>query len=173
MKHIGKQTGLRLLCAAMIGISAPAMAQQKLSDGDIAKIKSDVSAAVTTYVRAFSARDAKSVVEKSYSQPSLTLGAQGATVNDPAQQIERTQGSMKRLQEAGWVRADLRDTVVCVMNPNAALASANLYRYKADGSEHLLGSETILFARTPDGWRIISIMGHEGPNQGIRCAQGT
>lgn len=50
---------------------------------------------------------------------------------------------------------------VCVLNATAALVSGKFNRFKKDGSLHSEGSETILYAKAADGWRIVSIMTHD------------
>jgi hypothetical protein len=164
--------GLRAGCllAATVWAGTPVSAQQQqLTAAEIGQIKADVAAAVETYVLVFSERNAKAVIDGSYNKPAFSINAAGVTPLVPEKQIVQLEATMKRQQGEGWARSDIRNPTVCVMNRNAALASGNLYRFKADGSEHLINSETILFARSGEGWKIVSIMVHEKPDQGVAC----
>ncbi len=145
-------------------VATPAMAQEppgKLSAAEIAKITAEVTEGVVTYGRVFSERNPKGVVEGSFNQPSFSIGASGVAMNVPEKQIAQFGATQKRLADSGWEKSVFSKMSVCVLNANAALASGLFTRYRKDASVHSEGSETFIFTRTKDGWRIVSTIGHD------------
>ncbi len=162
-----------VLAVVLAGVvtAPPAMAQQssQLSAAEAAAIKTAVAEAAVTYFRYISEKNVKAVVEKSFIQPSITIGASGVSLRAPEQQTTQFEANQKRLLESGWDRSEWSSQTVCVLNANAALVSGKFNRFKKDGSSHSEGSETILYAKAADGWRIVSIMIHDA-NRVISCA---
>ena len=160
---------MRILLITALLFAATASAQQaKLTDADKAQIKAEITATVNTYIREIFAGNAKAVAETFY-EPSFSVGAGSITSNTRATQETVFGAAGKRLQGEGWVSASFRPINVCIMTPNSALAGMNLYRKKADGSEHLINSETMLLARAKDGWKIVSLFVHEGADKYATC----
>ncbi len=153
-----------ILAGVLAGVvaSTPAAAQQApLSPAEATAIKAEVGEAATTYFRYISERNVVGVVEKSFVQPSITIGANGVSLRAPDQQKTQFEANQKRLIESGWDRSVWSSQTVCVLNANSALVSGTFNRLKKDGSLHSAGSETILYAKVSDGWRIVSIMTHD------------
>ena len=152
--------------------SGPVQAQQppaRMSADDVAKIKVAVTGVVTAYGRYYTERNAKAVVENVFASPSYSVSGGGVTLNDPAKQVAQTEANMKRMAETGWVKSELPNPKVCVLNASAAVASGTYYRYRADGSEHSRGSETFVLGKTANGWRVVTIMFHEAPDKAMTC----
>ncbi len=157
---------LRFVLVGLVAavLAPPAMAAEstgKLSPAEIAKITAEVTEGVVTYGRVFSERNPKGVVEGSFNQPSFSMGASGVAMNVPEKQIAQFDATLKRLADSGWEKSVFSKMSVCVLNANAALASGLFTRYRKDGSEHSQGSETFIFTRTKEGWRIVSTIGHD------------
>lgn len=157
-----RSIGIALLILLATG-SALARAQhtEKLSEAEIAKITAEVTDGVVTYGRVFSERNPKGVVEGSFNQPSFSIGASGVAMNAPDKQIAQFETTMKRLADSGWEKSVFSKMSVCVLNANAAFASGLFTWYRKDGSEHSRGSETFIFTRSKNGWRIVSTIGHD------------
>ncbi len=158
------------LAALVLLFAAPAVAQQaKMTTAEKAQIKADVTAAVETYTRLLHQGDPKAVIDNVFAQPSFGIGANGVAANDPARQIAGFGAVMKRRAEEGWVKSTFKPIPVCILTRNSALSGGNLYRAKAGAADELVGSETILFGRTPAGWKIVSVFVHEEENQTVKC----
>lgn len=79
-----------VLAVALAGAvtAPPVMAQQspQLSAAEATVIKAAVAEAANTYFRFISDKNVKGVVEKSFIQPSITIGASGVSLRAPEQQ---------------------------------------------------------------------------------------
>lgn len=101
------------------------------------------------------------MAETLYSQPVVAIGADGVALTDPAKHIAQLETGMKRLEETDWAKSVLRNPNVCVLTSTMALASGQWTRHKKDGSVHSQGAETIVFAKSKYGWKIVSLIGHD------------
>lgn len=154
-----------VLAFVFFASTAPVVAAQeqpgKLSKAEIAKISAEVTEAVGTYGRVFSEQNPKGLVEGSFNQPSFSIGANGVAMNSPDKQVAQFDATIKRLAETGWEKSVFSKISVCVLNANAAFASGLFTRYKKDGGVLAQGSETFIFIKSKDGWRIVSTIGHD------------
>ncbi len=153
--------------AVFIGLAALSTAAQAaptLTPQDVARIKTEVAAAVQNYADSFNNHDAKTIGEKLYNIPSTRVDARGVTVTDNAGEIAKSyEGAIKQAVASGWDHSTFPNPTVCVLTPDTALAGGPYYRFRKDGSTLTEGAETFVFTRTKDGWRIASqIMQNNG-----------
>jgi hypothetical protein len=143
---------------------------QGVPPDEVAKIKADVTAAANEYLAKFSREDAKGIAENVYSHPAFTIGSGGVDVTDEAKIADRYANNIKTLKAGGWARSAFINPKVCVLSRNVALMSSKFARYDKDNKVILEGGETDLFARTPQGWKLVALFGH-GADGGINCKE--
>jgi hypothetical protein len=151
----------------MVPLSARQQAQ--LSASDVARIKTEVTAAVDKYYRLFTERNPNALAEEVFNIPWLVLGGSGPQPDLTKEAaVARFRASMKQLVESGWAKSVFTTDSVCVLNANAAIASGYNTRYKSDGTVMSVGGVTYLFAKAKDGWRIVSYTAHP-KGKAVRC----
>jgi hypothetical protein len=153
----------RTLAVALLFTALPALAiarQQALADADVARITSEVTAAVDKYYSLFSQHNMKALPEEIFNIPWIVIGGSGPQPDLTKEQaLARFEGSLKDLVASGWSKSVFTTENVCVLNANAAIASGYNTRYKADGSVMSVGGVSYLFGKTKDGWRVVSYTG--------------
>jgi hypothetical protein len=165
-------TCIRALAVAivLVPLSATTSAQQApLTDADVQRIKTEVTAAVDKYYRLFSEQNMKALPEEVFNIPWIVIGGQGPQPDLTKEQaLARFEGSLKQLVKDEWGKSVFTTESVCVLNANAAIASGYNTRYKKDGSVMSVGGVSYLFGKTPQGWKIVSYTGtQKGKN--VRC----
>src|SRR5579862_282662 len=143
-----------------------AQPEQRVSPAEVAKIKADVTAAANEYMAKFSRGDATGIAEDVYSHPAITIRDGTVEVTDKAQLADRYANNLKTLKAAGWVRSAFLNPKVCVLSGTVALMSTKFARYDKDNKVIYEGGETDVFAKTPQGWRLVALFGH-GADGGI------
>src|SRR5262249_47746277 len=146
-------------------------AQEKMPGTDVAKIKTEVAAALQAYMKAFSAQDSKAVAQVIYSHPGITVNDKGGTIIDPAEQEVSNGKFIKQLVEAGWVRTETPQVTVCVLNAYAAIGSGKYVRYRKDGTIHSQGGGVNLYSKTKDGWKMVTRI-NTPPEKTVTCEDG-
>jgi hypothetical protein len=151
-------------------LTVPVAAQQTpLSDADAQRIKKEVTDAVDKYYRLFSEHSMKMLPEEVFNIPWIVIGGNGPQPDLTKEQaLARFEASLKQLVESGWGKSVFTTENVCVLNPNAAIASGYNTRYKKDGSVMSVGGVSYLFGRTPQGWKIVSYTGTQ-KGKVVRC----
>jgi len=156
--------------AAVLGmhVGAPVQAQEALKPEDLAKIKAEVLATVTSYFTAFNEHRTKDIADKVFTNPGLAMSANGVAVNTPEQIDKQYAGILQRLTEQGWEKSVMLQYDVCVMNANVAFASGKFNRLKKDGSILQSAASTYMLNKGKDGWRIAMLIGTEA-NKQLTC----
>ena len=127
----------------------------------MARITSEVTAAVDRYYSLFSERNMKALPEEIFNIPWIVIGGSGPQPDLTKEQaLARFEASLKDLVASGWGKSMFTTENVCVLNANAAIASGYNTRYKTDGSVMSVGGVSYLFGKTKDGWRVVSYTGH-------------
>jgi hypothetical protein len=161
------------VAACIAGAPALAQAPQQppapIPAAEVAKIKADVIKAAHDYLATYSKKDAKGVAMGAYSQPSISIGADGVSITDPAKQMAGLETTFKTRTAEGWVKSAFVDPSVCVLNPNTALMTSHFRRYDKDNKPYFESNETALYARTPQGWRMVGLFGHQ-LNKTVTCS---
>ncbi len=148
-----------LLGAALLAsvTFTPAAAQQALSPEQVDAIKKEVTAAVDNYYRLFTEQNMAALPEQVYNIPWILITGNGPQADLTKEQaLERFNASLKQLLASGWAKSAYTTTNVCVLNANAAMTSGYNTRTKKDGSVLQRMGVAYLFAKTKDGWRIVS-----------------
>ena len=73
-----------------------------------------------------------------------------------------------RLDAQGYGRSAMPDRNICVLSSGAAMVSGRGVRYRKDGRVFGEYGWTYTVVRTDNGWRIVSIFGHD-PSLAVRC----
>ncbi len=153
---INHPCSMSLLAAALL-LGSPASAQSP----NRAQLQAEVSAVLEEYVGAFSQRRADFVADSTYAAPAYFLGGDRARVEMTTAQVEaRFERRLSSLVAEGYQRSEIRTSNVCVLSDVGALASIRFVRYRTDGSVMLESAATYLFAKMPEGWRIVANIGH-------------
>ena len=159
------------IASCIVGSAQAAQETPGVPVAEVAKIKADVTAAANEYMAKFSREDAKGIAESVYSHPAFTISRDGnVEVTDQAQLADRYANSIKRLKADRWVRSAFLNPKVCVLSSTVALMSTQYARYDKDNKVILVGAETDVFAKTPQGWRLVALFGH-GAEGGITCKE--
>lgn len=156
--------------SCLVGSVQGAQQVQGVPPAEVTKIKADVTAAANEYMAKFSREDAKGIAENVYSHPAFTIRDGSVEVTDEAKLADQYANSIKRLKAGGWVRSAFLNPTVCVLTPNVALMSTKYARYDKDNKVILVGAETDVFAKTPQGWKLVALFGH-GAEGGINCKE--
>lgn len=163
-------TMFRALALIAVFAAGSVQAQQTgMSAADVAKYKADVTQAMANYINAFNARNPKEIADNIFSNPAVSMGANGVTVDDSAGVEARYKGNIGNLEKSGWQKSQMQNVKVCVMNPNVAFAVGSYTRTKTDGTPHSQGASTYMLNRGKDGkWRIVTLIGHDA-NKVLSC----
>lgn len=156
----------------LLGVATTPLAraqQPAMSDADIARIKTEVTAAVDKYYAYFSAHNMKALPEEIFNIPWIVIGGSGPRPDLTKEEaLGRFEASLKDLVASGWGKSVFTTQNVCVLNASAAIASGYNTRYKTDGTVMSVGGVSYLFGRTKDGWRVVSYTGH-ARDKVVRC----
>jgi NTF2-like protein (DUF6841) len=157
-----------VIAFGIVGTVQAAQEVPGVPTAEVAKIKADVTAAANEYMAKFSREDAKGVAESVYSHPAVTIRDGSVELTDQAKIADRYANSIKKLKADGWVRSAFLNPTVCVLTSTVALMSTQYARYDKDNKVILVGAETDVFAKTPQGWKLVALFGH-GAEGGITC----
>jgi hypothetical protein len=168
---VGSRCAVRLALIAML-VAPPAVAvaqQPALTASDVARIKTEVTAAVDKYYSLFSQHNMKALPEEIFNIPWIVIGGSGPQPDLTKEQaLARFESSLKDLVASGWGKSAFTTENVCVLNANAAIASGYNTRYKTDGTVMSVGGVSYLFGKTKEGWRVVSYTGH-ARGKVVRC----
>jgi hypothetical protein len=159
-----------VIASCIAGSAQGAQETQGVPPAEVAKIKAEVTAAANEYMAKFSKEDAKGIAEDVYSHPAVTIRDGSVETTDQAQLADSYANNIKKLKAAGWVRSAFLNPTVCVLTSNVALMSTKFARYDKDNKVILVGAETDVFTKTPQGWRLVALFGH-GAEGGIKCKE--
>ena len=148
--------------------SLPVMAQQALSADDVAKIKADVIDGLQRYMKAFSTRDLKSMVENVYANPAATFGPNGAALVPSEKTKSNYEGIFADLAKTGYDHTEVKTPAVCVLSATSAIVSGEFQRVKKDGTLLSEFPASFLYGKTPDGWKVTASLGLQ-KNKRITC----
>ncbi len=148
------------LAEALAG-SMPARAQRLSSDRESA-LTAEVKGAFDQYTESFSAGRPDLVAQRSYRVPVLFLRPTGLEVDSTADAVKaRFEGMFRTLSADGYARSEVSNLHISIFSEHAASVSGRFVRYRKDGSAIAEFGATFVFARTADGWRIVSMISHD------------
>jgi hypothetical protein len=151
------------ICAAVLGLTAWA---QPLDEAARQDVQDELNAFFDQYYEWYSAGSADEISRHAYNVPyQLGNGTALATRAEVRQWVE---DAYTRLDAQGYGRSAMPDRNICVLSSGAAMVSGRGVRYRTDGSELGEYGWTYTVVRTDEGWRIVSIFGHD-PGVAVRC----
>lgn len=140
-------------------VTCDGSAAKASSAPEIAKIKAEVNAAGTNYMTQFSARNPKGMAQDVYSHPAIQISPKDVSVIDPAAQQAGLEAVTKRFIATGWNKTEwTQGTQVCVLSPTVAMMSGPFARFDVSNKQISNGGETQVFAKTPQGWKLILLL---------------
>ena len=142
-----------LLLFAAIVSTAAAQAQDD---------KAVVTQALNDYASAFHTFDVQRVL-RYYHEPLMLVGAAGVRVMATRADTEAwMQSFWASLKERGYERgSEFSPLHVKQVSPTVAVASTQFVRYKTDGQVLQRTGSTYVLHKTPEGWKIAVIVGHD------------
>ena len=134
-----------------------------------AAAQAEVRSAWDEYIRAFSAGRADLIADGVYLAPSFNLAEAGIEVSmSPADTRARFKTAMELLAAQGYQRTETKSAGICLLNDTAAVLSARFIRYRKDGGILGEAAGTYVFAKSPQGWRIVASIPHS-PERALKC----
>ena len=134
--------------------------------------QSAVAEAGRNYVKQFSVRNFHGVSQDVYNHPAVQIGAKEVTLIDPAKQEQDLRESATRLAATGWNKTEFGPgTRGCLINADVGLMSGPIIRFDANDKQKGEAGETLLFARSTKGWKLVILMGM-APQKTITCGNG-
>ena len=167
---INRWIGGVLMASCIVGSACGAEPTQGVPAAEVAQIKADVTAAANEYLAKFSRGDAKGIAESVYSHPAITIRNGTVELTDEAAIADRYTNNIKTLKTTGWVKSAFIDPKVCVLSRTVALMSSRFARYDKDNKVIVENGETDLFTKTPQGWKLVALFGHDAAG-GINCKE--
>lgn len=158
------QIAMSLSLAASIAAAQEAPAQRERAAGA-------VNALMDQYTAWFASGNADAIANSVYRAPVLWLADDGVAVLRSSDELrQRFELGMRFLATEGYARSEWPVRNTCVLGENAAVVSGRFIRYRKDGTRIGEYGGTYTLAKTPDGWRIVSIALHSA-DRVIRCAE--
>ena len=154
-----------MLAGALLVIGTP-VGGQTLDGAERQAIRDEVDAFFDQYYAWYSAGAADEIARHAYNVPYLRGDGTALSTSDEVRQWVAE--AWARLDAQGYGRSDMPDRNICVLSEGAAIVSGRGLRFRKDGGLFGEYGWTYSVVRTPDGWRIVSIFGHD-PAQAVRC----
>ena len=156
-----------LRIAALTVASALAGAHISAQSASRDQMRTDLTAELEKYVTAFSQGRVDFIADSVYTAPAYFFGGGRVDVRMTRDDVmSRFEDMWAPLPAQGYDRSEIRGSDVCILNNSAALVTLEFARLGRDGSVISEGSAIYFYARTEQGWRIISSIG-SGPR--IEC----
>ena len=160
-----KRWSILAMAVGLLGIVAPADAQS-LDPAARQALRTEVDAFFDQYYAWYSAGAADEIARHAYNVPYVRGDGSALGTRDEVRQW--VADAWARLDAQGYAGSDMPDRNICILGAGAAIVSGRGVRYNRGGG--LLGEYgwTYTVVMTDDGWRILSIFGHD-PALAVRC----
>ena len=158
-----------MVAASMALVSAlvAPLGAQEIDDATRRAVQAEVNAFFDQYYEWYSAGRADEISQYAYNTPfQLNNGTSLQTRADVRTWVAE---AWARLDAQGYGRSEMPERNICVLNSGAAFVSGRGIRYRKDGSVFGEYGWTYTVVKTADGWRIVSIFGHD-PNLAVHCS---
>lgn len=152
-----------LVLATILGLS---VAAQPLDEAARQGVRDELNAFFDQYYEWYSAGRADEISRHAYNVP-YQLG-NGTALATRAEVRQWVVDAYARLEAQGYGWSAMPDRNICVLTSAAAVVSGRGVRYRTDGSVFGEYGWTYTVVRTDDGWRIVSIFGHDAA-LAVRC----
>ena len=146
-----------------------ALAQHRSAEQE-QTIKTEVKAAFDQYYAWFSEGRSDLIAARAYQAPSLFLAPTSSDVRSSSDAVRaRFEAVLKPLIADGYVRSEMPNASICVLNETTATVSGRYIRYRKDGS--IIGNlgGIYIFTKTTGSWRIVALINHE-PDKVLGCS---
>lgn len=159
-----RRLSMPLLAFALLTVETPAEAQS-LDEASREAVRAELDAFFDRYYAWYSVGAADEVSRGAYNVPFFRGGSALGTREEVRQSVAE---AWARLDAQGYAGSDMPDRNICVLSDSAAIVSGRGIRRHRDGG--LLGEYgwTYTLVMTADGWRILTIAGHD-PAVAVRC----
>ena len=142
------------------------VAAQPLDEAARQSVRDELNTFFDQYYEWYSAGSADEISRHAYNVP-YQLG-DGTALETRAEVRQWVVDAYARLDAQGYGRSAMPDRNICVLSSDAAMVSGRGVRYRKDGSVFGEYGWTYTVVQTDDGWRIVSIFGHD-PGLAVRC----
>ena len=150
------------LALVLVVFAAPwSHAAQPLSAEQERAVVADVGAAMNQYVTWLAQGRADFIAERSFLAPAIRLDGTGPVVLSREELKTRFESALKTLSADGYMRSEWPIRNICALGVSAAIVSGRYVQYRKDGSVIGEAAATYMFAKTTDGWRIVSWATHD------------
>ena len=153
------------MAVVLLAIETPAETQT-LDAAAREAVRDELDAFFDQYYAWYSAGAADEISRHAYNVPYLLGNGTALSTRDEVRQW--VADAWTRLDAQGYAGSDMPERNICVLGSGSAIVSGRGIRRHREGG--LLGEYgwTYLLVNTDDGWRIISIFGHD-PALAARC----
>jgi hypothetical protein len=161
-----------VLFASVASAALVAQQPQRMTAAEIASITAEVKKASDKYFKDFSDHKMETL-DESYNVPLITLGGNGVTIRSTRDDvIKRAVDSYNQYlpEKTGYLRSEMPNPNICVVNSGTAIVSGNWYRIKKDGSQMSESGIVYFWTKTPAGWRMLGWAG-ASTTLAITCKQ--
>lgn len=160
-----KRWSILVMAVGLLAIEAPADAQS-LDPAARQALRAEVDAFFDQYYAWYSAGAADEIASHAYNVPYVRGDGSALGTRDEVRQW--VADAWARLDAQGYAGSDMPERNICILGAGAAIVSGRGVRYHRGGG--LLGEYgwTYTVVMTDDGWRILSIFGHD-PALAVRC----
>ena len=159
MKAVLTIMSICALTEALIALPAPA--QQLTADRE-SVLRGEVKSAFDQYTEWFSAGRPDLIAQRSYRVPVLFLRPMGLEVDSTAEAVKiRFERTLQALGADGYGRSQVSNLHVTAFSEHAASVSGRFIRYRKDQSVIAEFGATFVYAKTTEGWQIVSMISHD------------
>ena len=160
-----KRWSILVMAVGLLTMEVPAEAQS-LDPAARQALRAEVDAFFDQYYAWYSAGAADEIAGHAYNVPYVR--GDGSALGTRDQVRQWVADAWARLDAQGYAGSDMPERNICVLGAGSAIVSGRGVRYLRGGG--LLGEYgwTYTVVMTDDGWRILSILGHD-PAFAVRC----
>ena len=127
---------------------------------NLEQTRAELTAELAKYVTAFSQGRVDFIADSVYASPAyFHRGGEVDVRMTRDDVVSRFEDMWAPLPAQGYDRSEMRGSDVCIVNRSAALVTLEFARLRRDGSVITEGAAIYFYARTEQGWRIVSSIG--------------
>ena len=147
-----------VMVVALLALETPAGAQP-LDASTRQALRAELDTFFDQYYAWYSVGAADEISRHAYNVPYLQGDGSALGTQDEVRQW--VADAWARLDAQGYAGSDMPDRNICVLGASAAIVSGRGVRSRKDGSVFGEYGWTYTLVKTADGWRIVSIVGHD------------
>jgi len=155
-----------VMVVALLAMETPVGAQP-LDASTRQALRAELDTFFDQYYAWYSVGAADEISRHAYNVPYLQGDGSALGTQDEVRQW--VADAWARLDAQGYGGSDMPDRNICVLGVSAAIVSGRGVRSRKDGSVFGEYGWTYTLVKTTDGWRIVSIVGHD-PALAVTCS---